>query len=74
MRSRSATAVARRRAERLAAMTPDERMALAARLGEEGLASYAAVYGLDRTEALARVKAARRLGRRRSASAEADES
>ena len=73
MRSPSADAVARRRAERLAAMTPDERMALAARLGEEGLLSYAAAHGLARPAALARVKAARRLGRRRSASAEAGE-
>ena len=72
MRSRSADAVARRRAERVAAMTPDERMALASRLGENGLVSIAAAHGLDRAAALARVKAARRLGRRRSASAEAE--
>jgi hypothetical protein len=72
MRSRSAEVVARRRAERLAAMTPDERMALAARLGEESTALCAAAHGLDRAAALARAKAARRLGRRRSASADAE--
>lgn len=52
-------------------MTPDERLALAVRLGEESIAACAAVHELDRAAALARVKAARRLGRRRSASAEA---
>ena len=71
MRSLSAAAVARRRAERLAAMTPDERMALAARLGEESIAAYVAGHEVDRAAALARMKAARRLGRRRSGSAEA---
>jgi hypothetical protein len=73
MRSPSADAVARRRAERLAAMTPDERIALAVRLGEQGLSSYIAVHGVDRRAAVARIKATRRLGRRRSACAEADE-
>jgi hypothetical protein len=72
MRSRSADAVARRRAERVAAMTPDDRMALAAHLGEESIAVYAAAHDLDRAAALVRVKATRRLGRRRSASAEAE--
>jgi len=73
MRSRSAAAINRRRAERLAAMTPDARVALAARLGEEGLAMFMAVHGVDRATAIARVKATRRLGRRRSATAEPDE-
>ncbi|HVG54539.1 MAG TPA: hypothetical protein VM846_08930 [Vicinamibacterales bacterium] len=73
MRSRSADAVDRTRAQRLAAMTPAERVALAARLGEEGLASYMTLHRLDRRAAVARIKAARRLGRRPSASAEADE-
>jgi hypothetical protein len=54
-------------------MTPAERVALAARLGEEGLASYMTLHRLDRRAAVARIKAARRLGRRPSASAEADE-
>jgi hypothetical protein len=73
MESRSATAIARRRAERLAAMTPDERVRLAERLSEEGLTSYIATHGIDRRTAVARIKATRRLGRRRSACAEADE-
>lgn len=73
MESRSATAIARRRAERLAGMTPDERVRLAERLSEEGLTSYIATHGIDRRTAVARIKATRRLGRRRSACAEADE-
>jgi len=72
MRSPSATAIARERTARLAALTPDERVALAERLGEQGLTSFMAVHGLDRRAAVARIKATRRLGRRRSASAEAD--
>ena len=73
MRSRSATVVADARAERLAAMTPDERVALIERLGAEGLTSYIAVHGVDRRTAMARIKSTRRLGRRRSVCGEADE-
>jgi hypothetical protein len=73
MRSRSADASARRRAERLAAMTPAERVELALRLGEEGLADFMKLHDVDRRTALARIRATRRLGRRRSASADADE-
>ena len=73
MRSRSATAIDSLRAERLAAMTPDARMALAARLGEDALALFMAAHDVDRATAVARVKATRRLGRRRSASADPDE-
>jgi hypothetical protein len=57
----------------VAALTTEERVALLARLGEEGLALFMAVHGIDRATAVARVKATRRLGRRRSASAQADE-
>jgi hypothetical protein len=53
-------------------MTPAERVALAGRLGEEGLATYVATQDVDRQTARARIKAARRLGRRRSACADAD--
>lgn len=60
------------RAARLAAMVPGERVALALRLGEEGLAVFMATHGVDRQTAIARIKATRRLGRRRSASADAD--
>jgi hypothetical protein len=72
MRSRSATEIDERRAARLAAMTPDARVALAARLGEEGLATFMSVHRLDRRTALARIKATRRLGRLPSHSADAD--
>jgi hypothetical protein len=73
MRSRSATDIDERRATRMAAMTPDARVALATRLGEEGLATFMAVHRLDRRSAVARVKATRRLGRRPSCSADVDE-
>jgi hypothetical protein len=62
-----------RRAARLAAMTPEARVALAARLGEEGLSTFMAAHRLDRRSAVARVKATRRLGRRPSGSADVDE-
>jgi hypothetical protein len=73
MYSRSAGAVDRRRLDRLAAMTPAERVALTERLGREGLAAYMQTYGVDRRTAVARIKATRRLGRPRSACAETDE-
>jgi hypothetical protein len=58
--------------ERVAAMSTDARVGLAARLAEEGLALYMSVHGLDRHTAVARIKATRRLGRRPSACAEAE--
>ena len=73
MRSRTADAVASIRAARLARTTPEERVALALRLAEQGIAAFMSVHGVDRRTALARIKATRRVGRRRSASAEADE-
>jgi hypothetical protein len=69
---RSQQAGARQRAERLASMTPAERVALAARLGEDGLQSYMRTHAVDRPTALARIKATRRLGRPRSACADVD--
>lgn len=71
MRSRSASAT--RRLARLASMTPDERVRLAMRLGEDGLSLYMSTHGVDRRTATARIKATRRLGRRPSACAQADE-
>lgn len=53
-------------------MTPDERVRLAHRLGDEGLASFMSVQGVDRQTAVARIKATRRLGRRPSRSADSD--
>jgi hypothetical protein len=73
MHSKSAADVASRRARRMAAMTPGERVQLAGRLGEEGIAGYMTARGVDRQTALKQIKATRRLGRRRSACAEADE-
>jgi hypothetical protein len=73
MHSAVAHAVSQEQREQLAAMTPAERVALAVRLGEEGLASYMATHGLDRQTAIARIRATRRLGRRPSASADADD-
>jgi hypothetical protein len=66
VKSRLARDIRRRRVERLAALSPAERVALAARLGEDGLASYMATHGLDRPAAIARIKATRRAGRRLS--------
>jgi hypothetical protein len=66
-RVNQATIAARR--ERHLAMSPAERVALAERLGAEGLAAFMATSGLDRRAAVQRIKAANRLGRRPSASA-----
>lgn len=53
-------------------MTPGERVALAERLGREGLATYMHAHGVDRPTAVGQIKATRRLGRPPSACAEAD--
>ena len=73
MQSAVAAAVSQEQRERLAVMTPGERVALAVRLSEEGLASYMATHGVDRQTAITRIRATRRLGRRPSASADADD-
>jgi len=73
MCSAVAHAVSEEQRERLAAMTPAERVALVVRLSEEGLASYMATHGLDRQTAITRIRATRRVGRRPSASADADD-
>jgi hypothetical protein len=70
MPSRSAAETAREQRERVAAMTPAARVALALRLGDEGLAAYMAQHGVDRRTARAQIAATRRAGRRRSVSAE----
>ena len=72
MVSRSAEAGEQARADRLARMTPAERVDLAFKLGEQGLAEYMATHGVDRRTAISRIRATRRLGRRPSASADAD--
>jgi hypothetical protein len=68
MASKTAADVRARQFERYARMTPDERVRLALRLGEEGLADYIAIHGVDRLTALARIRATHRVGRRPSAS------
>ncbi len=60
--------IAARRARHLA-MSAAERVALAERLGVDGLAAFMVTQGLDRRAAVQRTKAANRLGRRPSASA-----
>ena len=73
MYSAVAHAVSQEQRDRLKAMTPAERVALAVRLGEDGLASYMATRGIDRHTAIARIRATRGIGRRPSASADADD-
>jgi hypothetical protein len=73
MRSRVARDLFGRRLERLGSMTPDERVAMAARLTEASLTSYMATHGIDRRTAIPRIKATHRNGRRHSACAVADE-
>jgi hypothetical protein len=70
MRSKVAADLVQRRIERLAAMSPAARVALAMRLGEEGLAAHIALRGGDRRTACRHIAATRRAGRRRSACAD----
>jgi hypothetical protein len=56
--------------ERFAQMTPAERVALSEKLGEEGLAAFMSANGLDRESALKAIRRSRRVGRRRSRSAD----
>ena len=51
-------------------LSPAERVALAARLGEESVILYMATQKVDRRTAITRIKQTRRLGRQRSGSAE----
>jgi cell division inhibitor SulA len=64
--SRVADAMRRGEQERIARMTPGERMVEALRLGQEAIAAYAAAHGLDREEARRRLKRAAQVGRRPS--------
>lgn len=72
MVSRSAQAGEQARADRLARMTPGERVDLAFRLGEQGLAAYMTMHDIDRPTAISRIRATRRLGRPHSAAADPD--
>ena len=70
MTSRVAREIRGAQLTRFAAMTADERVALARQLGENDLRSYMINHGIDRQTAVARVKQAHRAGRRPSASAD----
>jgi hypothetical protein len=52
MASRSAQAGEQARADRLARMTPAERVDLAFKLGEQGVAEYMVTHGVDRRTAM----------------------
>lgn len=66
MRSKLAEQLKKEQRERIARMTPAERLALTERLGEEGLAEYMSANRLDRVAALLAIKRSRRAGRRPS--------
>lgn len=44
-------------------LTPDERVRLALQIGERGIQFFMSAHGLDRREALRRMRASRTLGR-----------
>jgi hypothetical protein len=52
--------------ERVARMTPAERLALMDRLGQEGLAEFMAANRLDRAAAIKAIRRSRRAGRKPS--------
>ena len=66
MRSRLAEQLRKEQRERVARMTPAERMALTEKLGEQGLAEYMSANGVDRATAIRALKRSRRAGRRPS--------
>ena len=70
--SQAAQSINLGRVQRYARMSAAERVAVALRLAEDGLASFMLTQGLDRDAAIRRIKALHRLGRRPSACAVAD--
>lgn len=66
MRSRVAEEVRQAQLEEVMRMTPEERLALSVRLGEEDLANFIAASGLSREEAIGRIRKQRQAGRRKS--------
>jgi len=66
--SRVAEDIRREQLARFRAMTPAERVALAQRLGDEGLATIMESRGLTRGEALKEIRRSRRAGRKPSRS------
>ncbi|HSP16661.1 MAG TPA: hypothetical protein VLV78_18085 [Thermoanaerobaculia bacterium] len=66
MRSRLIEGLRQEQRDRVACMTPAERLALTERLGEEGLAEFMSANRLDRPSAVKAIKRSRRLGRKPS--------
>ena len=68
MRSRLAEELKREQRERFARMTPEARVAMAQRLGDEWIAATMATQHLDRRSALKLLRRSRRAGRKPSSS------
>ena len=66
MRSRVADEVREAQREEVMRMSVEERLELAARLRERGLADYMALHGVSREEAIAQIRKQRQIGRRPS--------
>ena len=66
MRSRVADEVRREQAEEVMRMTPAERLALAQRLRERGIADFMQARRVTRAEAIAEIRRQRQIGRRAS--------
>lgn len=66
MRSKLMEQLKKEQRERLADMTPAERVAISETLGEQGLLEFMSANGLDRAEAVRRIRQSRRIGRRPS--------
>ena len=66
MKSRVAEEVRAAQQAEVLAMTPEERLALSLRLGQQALADYMQTHGVTREEALRVFRRARRAGRRYS--------
>ena len=66
MRSKLAGEMKEEQRGRFARMTPAERVALAGKLGEEGLAEYMTSNRVDRRTAIRAIRQSRRAGRRPS--------
>jgi hypothetical protein len=66
MRSKLAAEIKDEQRARFARMTPAERVALAGKLGEQGLAEYMSANRVDRLTAIRAIRRSRRAGRRPS--------
>lgn len=66
MRSRVAETLRSEQRARFAAMTAEDRVALALRLGDEWLASYMSLHQIDRRAAMNVLRRSRRTGRKPS--------